>query len=53
MVSTKGQLDLCYVPFKSLINQETLLTETRLIDAKSDFHRLATDLGTRIVHHKT
>ena len=50
MVSVKGQLELCYVPFARLINSETLLTETRLINASSDYHRLATDLGTRVVH---
>jgi len=49
-VSVKGQLELCYVPFAQLIRPDTLLTETRLINATSDYHRLATDLGTRIVH---
>lgn len=48
MVSVKGQLELCYVPFAQLINEESLLTETRLIQPGSDYHRLATDLGTRI-----
>src|SRR6185369_2050052 len=48
MVSVAGQLDLRYVPFADLINPETLRTEVRFIDRGSDFHRLATELGTRI-----
>jgi 6-phosphofructokinase 1 len=48
MVSVKGQLELWYVPFSELIDPATLMTETRLIDRNSDFHRLASELGTRI-----
>ncbi|MFA5623858.1 MAG: 6-phosphofructokinase [Bradymonadales bacterium] len=46
MVSTEGQLDLCFVPFKDLVDPATLVTEVRYIDTKSDFHRLATLLAT-------
>ena len=48
MVSVKGQLDLAYVPFRDLINAETLVTEVRFIQRGSDFHRLARELETRI-----
>jgi 6-phosphofructokinase 1 len=48
MVSTAGQLDLRYVPFRDLVNPETLKTEVRFIQRGSDFHRLARDLETRI-----
>lgn len=48
MVSVRGQLELRFVPFAELINPETLLVDTRLIDPQSDFHRLAAELGTRI-----
>lgn len=48
MVSTAGQLDLRYVPFKELVNPDTLKTEVRFIDRGSDFHRLARDLETRL-----
>jgi 6-phosphofructokinase len=48
MVSTAGQLDLRYVPFKELVDPETLKTEVRFIDAKSDFARLGRELGTRL-----
>ena len=47
MVSTRGQLDLCWVPFSDLINPETLKTEVRLIDTSSDFSRLARILERR------
>jgi 6-phosphofructokinase 1 len=47
MVSTRGQLDLCWVPFSELINPETLKTEVRLIDTNSDFSRLARILERR------
>lgn len=47
LVSTTGQLDLTYVPFHELINQDTLLTEVRFIRPGSDFHRLARFLETR------
>ncbi len=48
MVSVAGQLELRYVPFKELVNPDTLLTEVRFIEPGSDFHRLAAELGTRI-----
>jgi 6-phosphofructokinase 1 len=41
MVSVSGQLELQYVEFSKLINPQTLLTEVRLIEPDSDFHRLA------------
>jgi len=47
MVSVTGQLDLRYVPFKDLVHPETLVTEVRLIQPNSDFHRLARFLETR------
>jgi ATP-dependent phosphofructokinase / diphosphate-dependent phosphofructokinase len=47
MVSVSGQLDLCYVPFSELINQDTLKTEVRFIEPGSDFHRLARFLESR------
>jgi 6-phosphofructokinase len=48
MVSVSGQLDLRYVPFKELINPETLITEVRFVKPGSDFHRLARFLETRV-----
>jgi len=47
MVSIAGQLDLRYVPFKELINPQTLKTEVRFIPHGSDYHRLARFLETR------
>jgi 6-phosphofructokinase 1 len=47
LVSVKGQLDLNYVPFKELVNQQTLKTEVRFIKPGSDYHRLARFLETR------
>ena len=47
MVSVHGQLDLRYVPFKELINPQTLKTEVRFIPQDSDYHRLARFLETR------
>jgi 6-phosphofructokinase len=47
MVSVSGQLDLHYVPFKDLVNPETMLTDVRLIERGSDFHQLARFLETR------
>ncbi len=41
MVSTRGQLELCYVPFDQLIDQDTLRARVRLIEPSSDFHLLA------------
>jgi 6-phosphofructokinase 1 len=48
MVSVSGQLDLHYVPFKELINPETMITEVRFVKPGSDFHRLARFLETRV-----
>lgn len=48
MVSVTGQLDLRYVPFKELINPETLKTEVRFIERGSDFHKLARALETQL-----
>jgi 6-phosphofructokinase 1 len=50
MVSVAGQLDLRYVPFADLVHPETLTTEVRFISRESDFHRLATQLGTKVPH---
>lgn len=47
MVSVSGQLDLEYVPFSEIVDQETLLTEVRFIEPGSDFHKLARFLETR------
>lgn len=48
MVSIWGQLDLRYVPFEELVDQETLVTKVRFIDTKSDFYRLARFLETYV-----
>jgi 6-phosphofructokinase len=48
MVSVTGQLDLRYVPFAELVNQQTMRTEVRYIERGSDFHRLARFLETRV-----
>lgn len=48
MVSVAGQLDLRYVPFKELVNPQTLKTEVRFIERGSDFHRLARAMETRL-----
>jgi len=47
MVSVSGQLDLHYVPFRELVNPETLLTEVRYIRPESDFYSLARFLESR------
>ncbi|MBU2690086.1 MAG: 6-phosphofructokinase [Candidatus Eisenbacteria bacterium] len=47
MVSTSGQLDLHYVPFRNLVNPKTLKTEVRYLRPGSDFHRLARFLESR------
>ncbi len=47
MVSASGQLDLEYVPFGELIDPVTMLTQVRVIEPGSDFHRLARFLETR------
>ena len=46
MVSVSGQLDLHYVPFDKLVNQDNLVTVVRYIKQDSDFHRLARFLET-------
>ncbi len=48
MVSVSGQLDLRYVPFRDLIDPETLKTDVRFIQRGSDFHQLARFLETRV-----
>ncbi len=48
MISVSGQLNLNYVPFETLIDQETLVTVVRYIPSDSDFHRLARFLETYI-----
>ena len=47
MVSVRGQLDLQYVEFSTLINPQTLHTEVRYLETGSDFHRLARFLERR------
>ena len=48
MVSVAGQLDLRYVPFRELVNPDTLKTEVRFIQLDSDFHKLARSMETRL-----
>lgn len=48
MVTVVGQLALEYVSFAELIEPGTLKTEIRFVERGSDFHRLATALGTRL-----
>ncbi|MDA7979862.1 MAG: 6-phosphofructokinase [Pirellulales bacterium] len=48
MVSVSGQLELNYVPFDSLVDPETLVTNVRYIDRESDFHKLARFLETYV-----
>ena len=48
MVTVVGQLALDFVPFGELVDRETLKTEIRFVERGSDFHRLATELGTRV-----
>ena len=48
MVSVIGQLQLHFVPFEKLIDQETLVTMVRYIEPNSDFHRLARFLETYV-----
>ncbi|HEY6033784.1 MAG TPA: 6-phosphofructokinase, partial [Kofleriaceae bacterium] len=47
MVSVEGQLELMYVPFKQIIDANTMKTEVRLIKVGSDYHRLARFLEAR------
>ncbi len=48
MVSVAGQVELRYVPFGDLVDPQTLRAPARFIPRASDFHRLATELGTKI-----
>ncbi len=48
MISVSGQLNLNYIPFETLIDQETLVTVVRYIQGNSDFHKLARFLETYI-----
>jgi 6-phosphofructokinase 1 len=48
MVSASGQLDLNYVPFENLVDQETLVTKVRYVQRGSDFHSLARFLETYV-----
>ena len=48
MVSVSGQLDLHYVNFEQLVNQETLVTVVRYIEPGCDFHRLARFMETYV-----
>lgn len=48
MVSVSGQLDLHYVEFEQLVNQETLVTVVRYIEPGSDFHLLARFMETYV-----
>jgi 6-phosphofructokinase 1 len=48
MVSVTGQLQLHFVAFDKLIDQETLITKVRYIEPNSDFHRLARFLETYV-----
>ena len=48
MVSVSGQLQLHFVPFEKLVDQETLVTTVRFVERDSDFHKLARFLETNI-----
>ncbi|HLK45267.1 MAG TPA: hypothetical protein VKT18_04730, partial [Acidimicrobiales bacterium] len=48
MISVAGQLELRYVPFSDLVAPDTLRAQVRMVDRESDFHRLATQLGTKL-----
>ena len=48
MVSMTGQMQHRLIPFAELVDPLTLQTTTRLIDPRSDFHRLAHGLATRL-----
>lgn len=47
MVSVSGQLDLHYVPFRELVDPDSLVPRVRFIEAGSDYHRLARFLESR------
>jgi ATP-dependent phosphofructokinase / diphosphate-dependent phosphofructokinase len=49
MVSVEGQLELRYVPFEELVDQQTLVTKVRHVEPDSDFHRLARFLETYVI----
>ena len=53
MVSVSGQLDLRYVPFRSLINPKTMKTKVRYLKPGSDFHRLARFLESKAEMQRT
>lgn len=40
MVSVSGPLDLHYVPFTDLVDEETLVAKVRRVNTESDFHKL-------------
>jgi 6-phosphofructokinase 1 len=48
MVSVAGQLNLNYIPFRELVDPETLVTHVRYIERGSDFHRLAHFVETNV-----
>lgn len=48
MVSVSGQLELHYVPFDTLVDPDTLVTNVRYIQGDSDFHKLARFLETYV-----
>lgn len=48
MVSVAGQLELRYVAFAEIIDPATLRSPVRYVERTSDFHRLATELGTKL-----
>ena len=48
MVSVSGQLDLHYVDFSDLVNQDTLVTTVRFIEPGCDFHTLARFMETYV-----
>jgi len=47
MVSVEGQLKLVYRPFATLVDEKTMKTKLRFIEAGSDFHRLGRALEYR------
>ena len=48
MVSTSGQLELIFIPFERLIDEESLKAVVRYIEPGSDFHSLARFLETYV-----
>jgi len=48
MISIVGQMQLREVPFRDLVDPETMKTKVRYIEPKSDFHRLARFLETYV-----